>query len=93
MNRIYRKVWNKALGQLVVASELASSDSSSGAVVDQRRDATQATPALLAVALGLVVGLGMSGTAAAQCAAAAARTFSIVRLAQYLPYMALRTVL
>ena len=26
MNRIYRKVWNKALGQLVVASELASSD-------------------------------------------------------------------
>jgi len=40
MNRIYRKVWNKALGQLVVASELASSDSSSGGVVDQRRDAT-----------------------------------------------------
>ena len=27
MNRIYRKVWNKTLGQLVVASELASSDS------------------------------------------------------------------
>ncbi len=65
MNRIYRKVWNKALGQLVVASELASSDSSGG-VVDQRRDTTQATPALLAVALGLVLGLGMSGSAAAQ---------------------------
>ncbi|WP_176698893.1 ESPR domain-containing protein, partial [Stenotrophomonas maltophilia] len=30
MNRIYRKVWNKALGQLVVASELASSGSSGG---------------------------------------------------------------
>ena len=27
MNRIYRKVWNKSLGQVVVASELASSDS------------------------------------------------------------------
>ena len=27
MNRIYSKVWNKELGQLVVASELASSDS------------------------------------------------------------------
>ncbi|KAG0942051.1 hypothetical protein G6F31_014928 [Rhizopus arrhizus] len=66
MNRIYRKVWTKALGQWVVASELASSDSSSGGVVDQRRDATRATPALLAVALGLVLGLGMSGTAAAQ---------------------------
>ncbi len=66
MNRIYRKVWNKALGQLVVASELASSDSSSGGVVDQRRGATQATPALLAVALGLVLGLGMSGSATAQ---------------------------
>uniref|UniRef100_UPI00203E3342 ESPR domain-containing protein n=2 Tax=Gammaproteobacteria TaxID=1236 RepID=UPI00203E3342 len=65
MNRIYRKVWNKALGQLVVASELASSDSGGG-VVDQRRDATQATPALLAVALGLAMGLGMSGSAAAQ---------------------------
>ncbi len=65
MNRIYRKVWNKALGQLVVASELASSGSSGG-VVDQRRDATQAAPARLAMALGLVLGLGMSGVAAAQ---------------------------
>ena len=27
MNRIYRKVWNKSLNQLVVASELASGDS------------------------------------------------------------------
>ncbi|WP_390888696.1 ESPR domain-containing protein, partial [Leclercia adecarboxylata] len=36
MNRIYRKVWNKALGQMVVASELASSQSS-GVVIDQRR--------------------------------------------------------
>ncbi|MEL5920788.1 hypothetical protein, partial [Stenotrophomonas maltophilia] len=62
----YRKVWTKAVGQLVVASALASSDRSSGGGVDQRRGATQATPALLAVALGLVVGLGMSGSATAQ---------------------------
>lgn len=34
MNRIYRKVWNKALGQMVVASELASSQSS-GVVIDR----------------------------------------------------------
>jgi hypothetical protein len=26
MNRIFRKVWNKALGQWVVASELATAD-------------------------------------------------------------------
>lgn len=65
MNRIYRKVWNKALGQLVVASELASSDSCGG-VVDQRRDATQARPFVLAAALALALGLGMTGVASAQ---------------------------
>ena len=83
MNRIYRKVWNKALGQLVVASELASSDSSSGGVVDQRRDATQATPALLAVALGLVLGLGMSGSATAQSVQIGAPTVRHVYLTKY----------
>ena len=36
MNKIYSKVWNKELGQLVVASELASSDST-GAVGSGRR--------------------------------------------------------
>ena len=39
MNRIYRKIWNKALGRIVVASELASSDGGGatvGAVGTQR---------------------------------------------------------
>ena len=31
MNKIFSKVWNKELGQLVVASELASSDSTCAA--------------------------------------------------------------
>ncbi|WP_258544247.1 ESPR-type extended signal peptide-containing protein, partial [Burkholderia pseudomallei] len=42
MNKIYRKVWNKARGQLVVASELASSRSSVGeASVDAGRSGDQ----------------------------------------------------
>lgn len=53
MNRIYRKVWNKALGQLVVASELASSNSA-GVVMDERHSAGLRLQALsVAVALGL----------------------------------------
>ena len=53
MNRIYRKVWNKALGQLVVASEFASGDSAgaptgAGPVSGQMR-------AGLPVALGVVL--------------------------------------
>uniref|UniRef100_UPI0027392F10 ESPR-type extended signal peptide-containing protein n=1 Tax=Stenotrophomonas sp. YIM B06876 TaxID=3060211 RepID=UPI0027392F10 len=36
MNRIYRKVWNKALGQMVVASELASRQGA-GRMIDERR--------------------------------------------------------
>ncbi|ASR43539.1 hypothetical protein BEN78_09310 [Xanthomonas citri pv. mangiferaeindicae] len=47
MNRIYRKVWNKSLGQIVVASELATGDGV-GATVTVGRSAR---PALLALAL------------------------------------------
>ena len=50
MNRIFKKVWNKALGRLVVASELASGDSG-GAVSGATRSASAAQPAALSVAL------------------------------------------
>lgn len=60
MNRIYRKVWNKALGQMVVASELASSQSS-GVVIDQRRTAGGRNTALLSAAIALTLGLGVAG--------------------------------
>lgn len=53
MNRIYRKVWNRARGQVVVVSELASSGEG-GADVDRRH----------AAALILAL-LGMSGSALA----------------------------
>jgi len=54
MNKIYRKVWNKALGRIVVASEFARSDSTGvaagvGTVVSGPSHATL----MLAVALGL----------------------------------------
>lgn len=48
MNRIYRKVWNKALGQMVVASELATSQSA-GVVIDQRRSTDTRASSLLSV--------------------------------------------
>ena len=54
MNKIYRKVWNKALGRIVVASELASSDGAGttiGAVGTER--VTQ--PARLALGVGLAL--------------------------------------
>ncbi|MEP6897557.1 MAG: YadA-like family protein [Rhodanobacter sp.] len=63
MNKIYSKVWNKTLGQLVVASELASSGSS-GSVGGMCR-ARPLGLALLAVT-GLVAGIGMSFPASAQ---------------------------
>ena len=52
MNKIYSKVWNKELGQLVVASELASSDST-GAVGSGRlwRSGCQ-KPVVLGIAAG-----------------------------------------
>ncbi|MBW8372386.1 ESPR-type extended signal peptide-containing protein, partial [Stenotrophomonas sp.] len=60
MNRIYRKVWNKALGQMVVASELASSQSS-GVVIDQRRTSGGRNTALLSAAIALTLGLSAAG--------------------------------
>ncbi|HIY70391.1 MAG TPA: hypothetical protein H9827_02880, partial [Candidatus Luteimonas excrementigallinarum] len=56
MNRIYRKVWNKSLGQLVVASELAASDSP-GVRGEGGSGALQ--PRLLAVAMSVLL-FGMS---------------------------------
>ena len=51
MNRIYRKVWNKSLGQFVVASELATGASSGvragGGAGSPRR--------VLALALGIMI--------------------------------------
>ncbi|PBS14914.1 hypothetical protein CMZ81_13105, partial [Lysobacteraceae bacterium NML93-0793] len=63
MNRIYRKVWNKALGQLVVASEFASGDSvGAGAGVGTVQRQTRAG---LPVALGAVLfGLAAPGALA-----------------------------
>ena len=67
MNRIYRKVWNKALGQLVVASELASSQGA-GVVMDGRRSASDGSQKALsgAIALALAMGLGTAGAPVAQ---------------------------
>ena len=62
MNKIYSKVWNKTLGQLVVASELASSDSV-GATGSSRAVALQGF-APLCWAIALV--LGLSGSAWAE---------------------------
>src|SRR5690554_6484344 len=52
MNRIHRKVWNKSLGQMVVASELATSDSAGvhgdgGSATVGRRASVLAIGALL----------------------------------------------
>jgi autotransporter adhesin len=58
MNRIYRKVWNKTLGQMVVASEFASSDSSGG-LVDQRSSSHRLQALVVAIGLGLAAGIAM----------------------------------
>ena len=63
MNRIYRKVWNKALGQLVVASELASGHAGGGVVDDRQAGSMVLRPLSMAVVLAL--GLS-SGSAFAQ---------------------------
>src|SRR5690606_23434374 len=63
MNRIYRKVWNKELGQLVVASELAKSDST-GVVGGGRSGVLR--PSLLCAALFAAGLVGMSGAAWAE---------------------------
>ena len=59
MNRIYRKVWNKALGQMVVASELATGQSA-GVVIDQRRSTDTRATSVLSAAIALTLGLGMA---------------------------------
>ena len=61
MNRIYNKVWNKELGQLVVASELASSDSV-GASGASRAPGVVRGALALAILLALV---GLPGKAMA----------------------------
>ena len=49
MNRIYRRVWNRQLNALVVASELATGDSGGGAARDPR--SVLLMPSVLALAL------------------------------------------
>ncbi|TDK19440.1 hypothetical protein E2F46_16870, partial [Luteimonas aestuarii] len=61
MNRIYRKVWNKSLNQVVVASELATGDSA-GSEVDIRPVGGRrlVLPAMLALVLGTVPPLALA---------------------------------
>ncbi|MBD7955065.1 YadA-like family protein [Stenotrophomonas sp. Sa5BUN4] len=58
MNKIYRKIWNKALGRIVVASELASSDGG-GATVGAV--GTQRGGAHARLALGVALALASIG--------------------------------
>ncbi|WP_414486919.1 ESPR domain-containing protein, partial [Stenotrophomonas maltophilia] len=59
MNRIYRRVWNRQLNALVVASELATGDSGGGAARDPR--AFLLMPTTLALALLCVLASGHAG--------------------------------
>ncbi|MBS3727250.1 ESPR-type extended signal peptide-containing protein [Stenotrophomonas sp. PE591] len=59
MNRIYRRVWNRQLNALVVASELATGDSGGSAVRDPR--ALLLMPTTLALALLCVLASGHAG--------------------------------
>lgn len=85
MNRIYRKVWNKALGVWAVASELASGDSpgavTTAAFIDRRQ--SRCLVAAIALALGSA-GIAIPLSAMAQsvevgdgAAASATRTTAI----------------
>ncbi|MCS4230410.1 autotransporter adhesin [Stenotrophomonas maltophilia] len=58
MNKIYRKIWNKALGRIVVASELASSDGGGGTV---GAVGTQRGGAHARLALGVALALASMG--------------------------------
>ena len=64
MNKIYSKVWNKELGQLIVASEFASSDSAG--VVQGAGAATLLRRSLLAAVGASLLALAGSGSAFAQ---------------------------
>ncbi|WP_445391741.1 ESPR-type extended signal peptide-containing protein [Stenotrophomonas muris] len=59
MNRIYRRVWNRQLKALVVASELATGDSGGGAARDPR--AFLLMPTALALALLCALASGHAG--------------------------------
>ncbi len=59
MNRIYRRVWNRQLNALVVASELATGDSGGSAARDPR--AFLLMPTTLALALLCVLASGHAG--------------------------------
>ncbi|HHB9418816.1 TPA: ESPR-type extended signal peptide-containing protein [Stenotrophomonas maltophilia] len=59
MNRIYRRVWNRQLNALVVASELATGDSGDSAARDPR--AFLLMPTTLALALLCVLASGHAG--------------------------------
>lgn len=59
MNRIYRRVWNRQLNALVVASELATGDSGGSAARDPR--ACLLMPSTLALALLCVLASGHAG--------------------------------
>ncbi|MBA0277829.1 ESPR-type extended signal peptide-containing protein [Stenotrophomonas maltophilia] len=59
MNRIYRRVWNRQLNALVVASELATGDSGGSAARDPR--SALLVPTALALALLCVLASGHAG--------------------------------
>ncbi|MBN5152087.1 hemagglutinin [Stenotrophomonas maltophilia] len=59
MNRIYRRVWNRQLNALVVASELATGDSGGSAARDPRTSLLM--PTALALALLCVLASGHAG--------------------------------
>ncbi|WP_312647196.1 ESPR-type extended signal peptide-containing protein, partial [Stenotrophomonas sp.] len=61
MNRIYRRVWNRQLNALVVASELATGDSGGSAARDPR--AFLLMPTTLALALLCALASGHAGAA------------------------------
>ncbi len=63
MNRIYRRVWNRQLNALVVASELATGDSGGGAARDPR--SVLLMPTVLALALLCALASGHAGASEA----------------------------
>ncbi|SEJ53251.1 autotransporter-associated beta strand repeat-containing protein [Frateuria terrea] len=60
MNKIYRVVWNRALGQLVVASEMAKAVRGGSGGTEDRRTSARLPRALLCAAMALA-GIGASG--------------------------------
>ncbi|MCI1110293.1 YadA-like family protein [Stenotrophomonas maltophilia] len=64
MNRIYRRVWNRQLNALVVASELATGDSGGSAARDPR--SALLMPTALALALLCALASGHAGASASE---------------------------